>query len=516
MPQGRPAPLAQGTLDKRPVSHLLAYVYERRLSGSLVFGDPDASVGAIVVREGAPIKADVPGAFDAYLSLADLPGPTAFAYFDSFDALEGVGEVPLHPLTAIARVLRRRPPVELMRSMFERVGTRELSVAADAVKDALGLGVLQVEALAAMCQGPFTLDALRANRVLAGEADTVAYAVLITKVAQVLAPSTQKPSLPPPRDSSADLGAPPSTPSSSADVASAPVGRMRLSRTAIPKLTEERAVISTRDDRASMTPPGFPAVLSPALEERRREITERAAKIDRENYFEMLGLPQTAGGEEAQNAYLVLAKRWHPDRLPPELAAVREACARVFARLSEAASTLRDDEQRKRYELLLKEGGATPEDQEKIASVLEAATAFQKAEVMMKRGDIAKAHEFAALAVRLDSQPDYIAIHTWLEAMKPENQSPEQVRSLIDVLTKCVTESVRCERAFFYRGTLRKRIGDPGAMDDFRIAFELNPRNLDAQREVRVHTMRAQKEAQSQHDIEVRKKSGLFDRLFKK
>ena len=263
-------------------------------------------------------------------------------------------------------------------------------------------------------------------------------------------------------------------------------------------------------------PPAEPAAKASstqAIADRRKEILERAATIDTQNYFEMLGIPEDFPIAQVQAAFIALAKKWHPDRLPGELADVREACARVFSRLSEATSTLSDEEERKRYMRLLTEGGATPEDQQKIGAVIEAATSFQKAEVMLKRGDVVKAEELCALAVRLDSQPDYVAMLAWIEALKPANQSMDATARLEAVLTSAIEKSERCERAVFYRAMLRKRMGHAkAAVEDFRRAFELNPRNLDAQREVRIFEMR--QAAPSATDP--KSKPSFMGRLFKK
>jgi len=49
----------------------------------------------------------------------------------------------------------------------------------------------------------------------------------------------------------------------------------------------------------------------------------------------------------------------------------------------------------------------------------------------------------------------------------------------------------RFERALFYRGSLLKRCGRyDRAIRDFRLAAEINPKNIDAVREVRLYDMR--------------------------
>jgi hypothetical protein len=611
----RPAPSAKGTLERRPLAHLLAYASEKKLTGSLVFGDPDDPVGVIVVKDGAPIRARAPAASDAgppataesarvWHALADLPSSTDFAYYEGFDALRGTPRVDVPALVAILRVLLRNPPAAHVRATIARIGPAALAIDPNVEFTDLDvdLGEGARAALEDLRQRPFTLAALRATAALSAHDELLVYGLLITKTAQLLAAGAPPESSIAPIGSSANL---PDAPSSSELPAAAPiasaaedvpdssetkaaVARVRLTRASqkLTPLKEEPTVISSYDGRASVPPPVKPPTpvppahlepapaasarpnaaapapappaavarnaqapppavrrpapggpprtqtktappppppatssSTPAIAARRQEILDRAASIDTQNYFQMLGIPEDLPTAQVQAAFIALAKKWHPDRLPAELANVREACGRVFSRLSEASSTLCDDEQRTRYMRLLTEGGAIPEDQEKIATVVEAATTFQKAEVMLKRGDLAKAEELCALAVRLDAQPDYVALLAWVESLKPANQSQEATRRLEATLTSAIEKSERCERAIFYRATLRKRLGDHrGAMGDFRRAFELNPRNLDAQREIRLFEMRLQRdgEATTKPQAAPPGKPSLIGRFFKK
>jgi hypothetical protein len=90
--------------------------------------------------------------------------------------------------------------------------------------------------------------------------------------------------------------------------------------------------------------------------------------------------------------------------------------------------------------------------------------------------------------------------------------------------------SDRCERAFFWRAMLNKRIGRlEAAYRDFRHAMDLNPHNIDAAREVRLHNMRGLPRGRSSSPPAMRRsspvpakpgkaeeKSGLLGRFFKK
>jgi tetratricopeptide (TPR) repeat protein len=273
---------------------------------------------------------------------------------------------------------------------------------------------------------------------------------------------------------------------------------------------------------ATNTPP---AQLTADVAERKKEIIERAKFIDREDYFQMLDIDRTSTIDQARDAFLALARAWHPDKLPAALADVKSECSRVFARLSEAHATLVDEKRRGNYMKLLTEGGATPEAQATIVAVIEASTNFQKAEVHMRRNDFVQAEALCRKASEADpGQPDYLALLAWLEAMKPEAQTPVGTQIAITKLSKAIEMSNKCERAYFYRGQLNKRSGNvAAAMRDFRKAADLNPRNLDAVREVRLYEMRSQKgtlppkgDRESNNPPTSDKGGGLFGKLFKK
>lgn len=278
---------------------------------------------------------------------------------------------------------------------------------------------------------------------------------------------------PPPTPSSPPMPMmPPAAPSSSAIAAAAP------SAPAIP-----------------VAPPSAPASNRELTTEQnalKQKILERAASITSQNYFEMLGVPQDAPVEVIQKTFITLAKVWHPDRLPGALADVKDACSKVFSHLTEAHATLTDAPRRAEYMTLLKDGGATPDEQAQVQAILEAATDFQKAEFHVKRNDVQKAYELAKRAHELDpEQADYLALMAWLEAQRSENLGREKTLEKVGVLERALKQNPNCERAYFYRAMLYKRIEEPKkAYQDFKKAMELNPRNLDAAREVRLHKMR--------------------------
>ena len=269
------------------------------------------------------------------------------------------------------------------------------------------------------------------------------------------------------------------------------------------------------------------------LEAKRKVILEKAATISSQNYYEMLGVKNEAKPDEVQKAFFALAKEFHPDRLPAVLADVKDACSKVFAHMSEANQTLSDPKRRGEYTTLLKDGGASPDEQAKIQAVLDATTNFSKAEHYLKRNDLVQAELLCRKAYEADpTQADYIAMLAWIEAQKPANQDKDQTRARIAMLDRAVKIGENCEKAYFYRGMLNKRLDQiPAAMKDFKMAADLNPRNLDAMREIRLYQMRKDKPgasaapanstAPSRGSMAPKPKGGdtgggLFGKLFKK
>jgi tetratricopeptide (TPR) repeat protein len=264
-------------------------------------------------------------------------------------------------------------------------------------------------------------------------------------------------------------------------------------------------------------------MLSDELLARRAEIEQRVAFIDSEDYFQMLGVGREAQAEELKAAYFALVKLWHPDRLPRDLASMKSHVARVFGRLTEAYQTLTDSTQRADYVRVLGEGGGTPEDQEKITRTVDAALEFQKAEILLKKQDLAGAEDLTRRAAESDpEQPDYQALLAWIQALRrgdppplTEGKTTSHYDDLIEKLDVILRNEPRYERALFYRGMLLKRSGrlEP-AIRDFRLAAEINPKNIDAVREVRLYQMRARAAGDQQPPPQGG--GGLFGKLFKR
>ena len=255
--------------------------------------------------------------------------------------------------------------------------------------------------------------------------------------------------------------------------------------------------------------------MSPEQEKRLNELREAAHKLAAADYFAALAVPRTATPEEVKKAFVEAAKTWHPDRVPPGLEEARPLLGKVFARLELARATLSDPARRKQYvdDLAKPVTAATAGD----ISSAEATLEFRKAEALLKKHDAVGAESHLRRAVQLaPSNVEYQVLLVWLQA-KPDT-TPARLRELTADLDRLIGRESTSERAYFYRGQLRKRLDLlDKAHADFLRAAELNPSNVDAAREVRIYNMRKEKAQPAARESEANEGvGGFFKKLFKR
>ncbi len=250
--------------------------------------------------------------------------------------------------------------------------------------------------------------------------------------------------------------------------------------------------------------------MSPEQEKRLSALREAAQKLVAVDYFVALGVSRTASPEEVKKAFLEAAKTWHPDRVPAGLEDARPLLSKLFARLELARATLSDPARRRQYldDLAKPVTSATAGD----ISSAEATLEFRKAEALLKKHDAVGAEAHLRKALQLaPSNVEYQVLLVWLQA-KPDT-TPARLGELAADLDRLIGRESTSGRAYFYRGQLRKRLDQLAkAHADFVRAAELDSRNVDAVREVRIYTMRKEKAGPSSEEGV----GGFFKKLFKR
>lgn len=432
-----------------------------------------------------------------------LPPDTVYGYYDARDFLErwGAEPTPVDSLAVLGRGVRDHGDPARIDQTLERLGSRSLRLHLDSKVGRFGLLPREQAVADVLRLKPQSYRALVDSEI--ADLTTirrVVYLLCITRHLDLGAAPVGIGTLfsRPPSNSLPPLGSEPPPVSTGAPVRSAspaPVSgapatpRPGPSSSAAAAGWARRALTPatrTRTPTAAVTP-SLPAELL-AL---RAELLDFARMAPDLNYYELLGAKRGAATLEIQNAFFQLAKKWHPDRLPAGLSELRDLVTRTFARMTEASQVLLDEQRRRAYDDVLDSGKGQASEEEQVQRVLRAATAFQKARVLVRSNNLAAAELEAEQAMNDDpDQGEYRALHAWIVAQNPA-VTPARLNELIASLDKALQREEKNERILFYRAQLHKRAGNPeAAYRDFRAVLEQNPQNVDAAREVRLYRMR--------------------------
>jgi hypothetical protein len=594
-----PAATATGNLETTPLSQLLVYALDKKLTGSFVFQAPGGGRSAVYMKNGIPRKAKTAepvihlgrlllelgtideivynrtlsqvakerklhgqillevGAIDEHaleiglseqlmrqlLWLFELPARSAYGFYQSHNFLEkwaGDGAL-VEPLALIWRGVRGFETEERLDGTLARVASRSLRLHPHSqlsrfrfskndqplidvmrarpmpVQDLIACGVMDPTMIKRIL---FTLVITRhldigalpigVDDTLPGApADASATARRNARLAGASRTSQSRPITDSRPSSRAPIsGAPVSSPPISSPplskplptVAPAPAGSIPFASSMVAAVASSPTASPPAEEEAPADPSG--------LIELRSEVEQRLALIPSQNYYEILEVDRQAPSTAISAAFFAFAKRFHPDRLPAPYQALRDPVTKLFSRMTEVHQTLIDTDKRKEYDEILSQGGGTAGEQEQVQTIMRAVLAHQKAQVFYRKHNLIEAERFAKEAMEGDpQQAEYLALWVTIESLKPERTETGTYADLVEMMNDAVKREPASEAVRFARAELLKRAGRTDeAFKDFKWVADHHPRNLEAVREVRLHTMRSP----------AKDTKGLFGKLFKR
>ena len=477
--------------------------------------------------------------------LLTLPKSTRYAYFPGQNLLDGYGGadlVPVEPLALVMSGCRRAGITELALATLEDLEDAPLGIHPAAELERLGCEPHERAIIDLIRERGLSFPALVASALAPAPSVKVAvYALVILRVIYIdtdakppvgCANAPHAP-LEPPRDrapsnvTTPTRGAVPQRTAKPPHGQPAPAAPTPSAPQATPLTAASapgRGPAPPRPSGAGAASPPVPAAPAAPAEEpappssrrgaaapaqQRETIEARFLELEQLTYFQLLGIDAQTVTSAVQGVYFAQAKLWHPDRLSPELHDLRPKVARIFARLTEAFQTLSDPHRRQAYVESLAVGGG---QRELLDRAVDSAILFQKAEVLFKKGMAQQAETMMAQAVDADPQPEYLSLLAWIQSQRisfpapADKQTSPLLNAQIAMLDRAITAAPSYERAIYYRAELHKRAGfHDKAFRDYKKTVELNPRNIDAARELRIYEKRRDKG-----------QPGLFGRLFKK
>ena len=532
-------------MSATPFGHVLLSIQKKALSGTLAVWPDDDQPGQdrILFRAGAPaVGRFLDPAADLERGMLNIfhrdKGPYAFyeadLVGDSSDALRGHVDI----LALIATALRGDVPKDAMVRVIRKLGLERQRVKKSAPLSRLALQSNEMAFVELMRAEPATAAILIEQFGDPKVAQRMLYLLAITECLQPYRPVSQQKlravsssshpaqressppgarrstrssgSMPPPRGrSSYPPGARDSSLPGGDSVLPTSISNLPPARTLSGEIVAPRAL-----------PGNPPAGLDAEQQKRWEEVARVIGMMDRQNYFEMLGVKESAEGNDISKKYMSLAKIWHPDRLPPELSELRPWVEEIFHLFTVASDTLGDAKKRIEYQKTVMQGGGTPESERKLNVMVEAAINFQKVDVLVKRRRYDDALEIceAAMAV-VRKEADYPAMTAWILLLRDGIDDEAVANRIRDLLRKTFAINPDHVHGHFVRANFLKRQGDhEKALKHFKKVSKLDPKNLEALREVRIGNMR-QSRGRSSAPPPSRgdsKRPSIFGKFFKK
>jgi len=220
--------------------------------------------------------------------------------------------------------------------------------------------------------------------------------------------------------------------------------------------------------------------------------------------FAVLRVQRGASVDEVKTAYHTMAKRFHADSFAGlELGDATEKLRDLFAKISQAHSTLTDAKKRADYDVLLeRQDAGLPTDMEVI---FKAEANFNRGDALIKQGRFGEAEVVLKEALKLDpsvAQYNVALAHAILKARGPAGAAEAK-----DVLDKALALNPEHLAAKILKSQVLSEEGDfKGAMKLLDAVLGADPMNAEAGRE-----FRALKER-----MKMTKSKGLFGKLFGK
>ncbi len=191
-------------------------------------------------------------------------------------------------------------------------------------------------------------------------------------------------------------------------------------------------------------------------EELAEEIEAKYAALGELDYYELLGIPRDAKPAAVKKAYLLAAKRFHPDALKRRgLESLKSQAGEVFAAIGKAHTVLSDSASRRDYDA----GGVDSFDTDRL---MQAETLYRQAEIMMRAGRFGEAAPLLANTVKLwPDEGAYQSAYGWA-LYKKRPSEPERAREHLELALELRQDDAQ---AFFYFSVVLKKLGEHGAAD---------------------------------------------------
>lgn len=240
----------------------------------------------------------------------------------------------------------------------------------------------------------------------------------------------------------------------------------------------------------------------------RADIQRFHATLERQTYFELLGVTPHASADELKNAYRSLARKYHADAYQgSDLGIDQGKLNEIFQAIREAYETLTDPQRREEYLVFLQRksrGMATD-----VGAIFRAEELVDQALAEMKRKQWDGAIQTLDAARKLNPDDPLYDVHRAWAVYSKRPTDPVNAERALSQLAASVKRQQSLPLAYQYMGQIYFNLARPDdAKRWYRRCLEWEPDNVVAQRGIRLANSRAQKKEAGL--------SGLLARFLKK
>ena len=295
----------------------------------------------------------------------------------------------------------------------------------------------------------------------------------------------------------------------------------------VPKITIETSELHSPKSEKAPEPPPSPAPASPPAPEQpvpsptekssfppeeadqakmREELRSDYEKIRDQDYFGVLGVEQGAPVAQIKKSYFKLAKKYHPDHYSSMGdSEIKELANNIFSAVSQAFSEIGNEEGRKNYLERITASTQSDDFNKEAQDLINAEIQFQKGEVFLKKREYDQAIEAFEWAKKLNpKEPEYQMLLGWATYKKYSSLSDGEgkVNQAVRLIERSIEANPKLDRGLYYLGLINKLRGrDKEAEQFFRRAVDVNPKALDAVRELRLFEMRKEKTPEKKRSL---------------
>jgi tetratricopeptide (TPR) repeat protein len=244
---------------------------------------------------------------------------------------------------------------------------------------------------------------------------------------------------------------------------------------------------------AAAVKPAAPPQAEPIVAQSIAELRKLLDHLQQQDYFARLSLERTKGPMPAlKAAFFKLAKIYHPDTVPPDgPEEARKLKADILSLLNEASAVLADDTKGANYleDLLAREEFGDVD----VGAILQAEEDFQRAIVLAKGRRFPDALALIEGCIQVnEKEGEFYAWRGYCKFFGATDKKSALAAALEDQ-QQALERNPRCVVAWSFKAQFWKLLGDvPKAKEAYNKVLELDPKDIEARRELRLFEQRKQ------------------------